>query len=312
MDSKTDVFKDIVIGTVITSFLYLTVLAGFFPMILFCSAPGIYFGVKRDMRYPLIINVIPAVIGYFLFGYAALVIGVMCLGTGLISANCINRNKMITNRVVNSTAFIFIFMMLIVVAVDKYGQINIVESLDESLISAFNNTMNQVKEANMNDAEQIKNVEQMGLAMINQLKYVFPSFILIGSFFISLVSNMVATSFIRNLTTKIMAPMKLSRFRVSMRFSMAALIIFVISFLFKMMDSNLYGILSMNLMMIFYVILFLQGLGVISHWIEKTSSSRIIKTLVIVASVLSVYMNSLVSLVGAIDLIFNFRKIRDY
>lgn len=314
MDTKTNIFRDIIIGTLITAFIYLAIIAGLYPFLLLCAAPAIYYGVKNGIKYSLIISFIPAATMYFLYGDIAIIMGVLCSGVGIISASCIKRNKMITNRVVNSTAFIFIFIMLMIVVYNGNGLdgTNIIEQMDKMLLSQFSEVMAQVKEIGAYDAEQIKNIEQSFGAVVNQMKYAFPAFVLIGSFFISLISNTVATSFIRSMTTKIIAPMKISRFRVNLRFSMAALIIFLSSFILKWNNEGLYNILSTNLMMVFYVILFLQGLGVIIHWIERTSSSRIIKILVIAASVLSVYMNSLVSLVGAIDLLFNFRKIREY
>lgn len=309
MDNKKSLVKDMIIGIIIASLVWFIGLEILSPLILIIPAVGIIIGVKHGEIYSIIMNIVSSLILLFFFGISALFMGVIFCGVSYISSKSIRDKKIASHRIVRSIAFTFIFIIL-VMGVFKVGfNIDLIEEANNKNTVIFEEAINEAKK--VYSGKEISQLESYKTLVGTIIEANFPVIILSFSFIISVISNYIATSFLRKKTSMIIAPIKISRFRVSIKFSLAALIAFVISFIIKGINPGIYEILISNMTVALYLILFIQGLGVISFWIEKKGISSVARIAFLVFCVISVFLSAVASFIGAFDLVFNFRKLRE-
>ncbi len=312
MNDKTNLGKDLAIASIITIIAGIAGFGFFTPIALLFPVSGIVVGVKYGHKYSLVPHIAAAVVFLLIFGIKSAPLVAFLAGVSFISSKSINRREVISERLVKSTAYMIVFIIAVLLIAKFAFGFDYIEETVQNNMTIIDNYIDEVQKMGIDyNKEQIEEIQRLQPQIANIIKMNTPSILLITSFGISAVSNGIASYIIRRRNIKILAPMKLSRFRVSMKFSVAALVIFIISFIIKFINAEYYNVVVSNLTLIFYFVLLLQGLGVISYALERLRVPKFIRVAILIISIFSVFMTAVISIIGAIDLVFNFRKIRE-
>ncbi|NMR96043.1 DUF2232 domain-containing protein, partial [Vibrio parahaemolyticus] len=101
-----------------------------------------------------------------------------------------------------------------------------------------------------------------------------------------------------------------SKFSVPSNFGIGIASVFVLTLLLRNIDGAIYDVLLVNLTAILSLIFVLQGLSVVDFFLKKRNKKRITRVIILAVIILFIPMLTPITIIGAIDMIFDVRKIR--
>lgn len=293
----------------------LTVATGYFGIngfsILMSIFPAfsIVIGVKYGMKYNLINMILAIMLLSAINGFAYIPALSMYIGLSAILNLGIDKGEKISKVLLKSGTYTFLFLALISVILKVYFNVDIALSLKEALELGLEDTITQLESTGSGyDIVSIKSVMEES---INFIADTFPVMLAAGAFTISTISYGIAAYIVRKNDIKHVEVLRLRDFRLSSTFSMASLLILAVVIAIKFMELSIYGPLVSNLTLILYTLVFIQGLGVISYFLSKANVYRVLKFLILGFLAFNPMLSMLVSFAGVVDIVFNFRKIKD-
>lgn len=263
------------------------------------------------MKYSIINIFLSSILFFLLLGNYTLPFSIVFIGMTIIIVNSIDRNEEISHRILKTTAYIFIVIILFMILSKKVFNYDIIDNLIKTNSNLFDNSLEELKNMGIKySKEQIEELNSIKPLLIDFFRNSIFSILLLGSLIISLVSNSLTNFIIRRKNIKILSPMKFSEFKVSIKFFIASIIILIFTYIIGKINPSIYKVLISNITIIFYFIIFIQGLSVMIYILEKFNIPKIVRYIIIFLSLFSLILGMIVFFIGMIDIIFNFRKIK--
>lgn len=156
------------------------------------------------------------------------------------------------------------------------------------------------------------NVDQNQLQMMfARIRMIFPSMVILQSIMMSFVTYF-ATAFIIKRTTRERDAVLPSFKNMTLPGNIAVglFIIYLLSMLVKSTDIVSYKLLSVNLMTTMGIIFFIQGIAVMDYLLERARVKTFFKRVLMVGSIIIAQFSIVVSILGVIDSIVNFRRMK--
>lgn len=306
-----DIKRDLISSTILSSLIGIVSLAVFPLLIFLYPVLSIVMGVKYGNRYSLITALASGLPVVLVVGVNYAPVAVMFMLMSYAISSSINKAERTSERVIKGTAIIFGFFVAFICIVKIVGGVNFVALIQSSSETGITEAINQLKESGSYSSYQIKEIEQLKEASLTSIKMILPGTLIVASFALSFLSNSLASRIIRKRAIKEMQPIKISGFKINTVFSVSALLVILSTMAIKSIDTGIYEVLKTNLTIILFMVLFLQGVGVIAYFLEKFKVSAVLKGLILVFLFLSTSLSAIVAFVGIADMIFNFRRIKD-
>lgn len=139
---------------------------------------------------------------------------------------------------------------------------------------------------------------------------ILPSLIMLLALIISYINYFLSVLISRKLGIGTFKIPLIHKFSVPNNFALGILVMFAGIFIVKSIDGKYYDTMLLNLIVIVGMLFILQGLAVINFFTIKWKLNRIMRGLVIFLAVVFSPALTAVSLIGAIDVVLDFRKIR--
>lgn len=303
------IFKDLSIAVLLTAFTGFFGLNGFSLLMLIFPAFSVIMGVKHGLKYNITAMVISIVAIAVLQGAGYIVPLSIYIGLSAVINREIARRESVSKTVLAGGTYMFLALALVSIGLKLIFGLDVVESLEEALRMGLDDTMKQLATtAESYDMTSIKSAMEESIALMIGI---FPVIMAAGAFMTSIASYWVVSHILNRNGIMDVETIKLGKFRLSSKFSVAAVVIMVATFMIKFIGLAIYEPLVLNLTTALFILVFIQGLGVISNLLGKTKLNRAIKTAILVFLVLSVGLSMIISFIGVLDIIFNFRKIRE-
>lgn len=282
---------------------------GFSLLMLIFPAFSIVAGVKYGLKYNLT-NMILAVAVLSIIGGAGYILPLsIYIGLATILDLAIKRKERVSRTILAGGTYMLLILSTIFVVLKLFFEVDIVDALEISLRTGLNETIDQLSKAETSyDLASIKIAMEQS---INFVISVFPVIMLIGSFIVSIASYGTSSYILNRKGIAKVDNLKLMDFRLSSKFSFSAVLIVIAVIAIRLMGLSIYESLALNLTTILYLLVFIQGLGVASYFLGKTKLNKFLKTIIIIFLAFNVALSMVVSFVGVLDIVLNFRKIRD-
>jgi uncharacterized protein YybS (DUF2232 family) len=281
-----------------------------FPLLMMLfPALSVAIGVKYGLRYNMVNIGLSIITISLIAGLTYIPALSIYIGLAAILNLGMNRDEKASKVVLKGGTYMFLALSLISIALKIYFEIDILESLKTSLETGLADTLRQLESAGTDyDMATIKSVMQ---SSIDFMVSIFPAILAFGAFFISTISYVIASYIVKKSGRKSVEVPKLSGFRLSSAFSLSSVVILVVVLAMKLFGVSAYRPLVSNLTFILYMLVFIQGLGVVSYFLNKTRMHSILKWIILIFLALNAGLSMVVSFVGVLDIVFNFRKIKD-
>lgn len=291
----------------------LTIAKGYFGMkgfpilLLIYSSISVVIGVKYGIKYNIINMLVSSAALSAVLGITYLPIFLMYLGLSVILNRGIDSGERISKTVMAGSSYLFITATIALMVSKLYFRVDFLSILNGTIETNINSSLKELKAMN-GDIIAIKAVMEQSIQFIN---IAFPGIVILLTLAISAASYGIANYIIRRNGIKNITPMRLSDFKLSNKFTAAAAIILLVVFGIRFMDLGLYERLVVNLIFILYSLLFVQGLAIASYLMGKSNLNWILKFIIIFFLIINMTLGKFIILIGVLDILFNFRKIKE-
>lgn len=157
--------------------------------------------------------------------------------------------------------------------------------------------------------ETLKYFEETGMAMVTFMSQQFPSMLICASVLTSYINYFAVERFAKRFSVDMRKHEGLSNFSFPNTFILAMAGLLLLSYLLSIFNVNV-NVVQMNLFMICYMAMFIQGFAVAKFYLIKWNVNKIARTLILISIFLMVGFAQALALVGVVDLVFDIRKIR--
>lgn len=298
----------LVIFAFISSFL-ISLLMFFYPV------PAIILAKRRGLKYAVLSLVAADLIITMLLGIqigVSFIVLFSPLAIALSYGICKDENP---NKTIlyGSAAFMISFVIMILLMQFLMG-INFIEQMIQMTNESFNIYKEILtKTAGDMNADKFKDtlkyIEDTSLAMTGFISQQFPSMLISSSVLMSAINYFAVSKFAKRFSIDIRHHEGLSNFSFPNTFILAMAGLLLLSFLLSVFKVNVV-VIQMNLFMICYMAMFVQGFAVTKFYLIKWNINKVGRTLILISIVLMAGFAQALALVGIIDLVFDIRKIK--
>lgn len=278
-------------------------------LLMFLPAPFIIIGAKNGLKYSILSIIAASVmIGTFTDPLRAL----LFLVTTSLPAIAIG--YMIQKK--NSFSLVmFIGSIVSIVSLIMYLAL-MPKLFGFGPLEALENMFTQIREIYTGfsgipgiDPDQL---DQM-LDLLDQFKnltlLVLPSSIIISSVVTTYINYIVAGAILRRVGFYIEKPKKISYFRLPANFMMGSFVIVILTYLTNRFEIVKSQALNLNIMLLFQEIFTLQGIAVVSFFLEKNNLGNGLRRTILVFIYLIPLTKGFLFFIGLFDVVLNIRKL---
>jgi uncharacterized protein YybS (DUF2232 family) len=157
--------------------------------------------------------------------------------------------------------------------------------------------------------ESIKNFEEMAGMMRTLVTNIFPAVLIGASIITSYINYIVASRIGRRFSISIKEHEGISHFSFPRSFMIAMAGLLLLSYLLGLLNINI-EIIQLNLFIIVFMAMLLQGIAVIKFYIDKRGFGKFVRTVIMIVIVYMIINFSVIyALIGVVDLTVNIRKL---
>jgi uncharacterized protein YybS (DUF2232 family) len=172
--------------------------------------------------------------------------------------------------------------------------------MQESLFSNFDGFQDQLQES-----------KEMYDSMLELIIRIMPGILIATALSMVFINYIVAQKIGKRLKAEIRPLGKFKYFRLPNNIVLGMLVIFGLTILAGQLNIADYEILSANVLFLFQVVLFIQGLALVRFLMDKYNINRFLRVLIIIFIIINPAFSLAVIIAGIADLIFDFRKLKE-
>lgn len=308
-----DNFKDDILETVgIIGFMVVYALLAIhsFPLLLFLfPAPFIYIGVKKDLKIAIGgITIVSLLVGLMADTYSGIVLFELFMPLSLVIIYEITNRKKSTEILLYSTVVFFISCLLLYGLIQDITGASIITQMEESFREIVNVQVEMFRESGLTNYELSRTRDQLK----NTYSYIvsiLPAILIILSMFASYINYYASAIALRRSGIGIASIPNFSRFKLPSTIIPGIVVIFVALSLAKGLDIPKFDAIVLNIIVFTWFIFSVQGLSVIDYFMINRKFKTIIRIIIIILIAFIIPVGSILSLIGFIDAIFDFRKL---
>jgi uncharacterized protein YybS (DUF2232 family) len=288
---------------------FITLLMFFYP------TPAIILGKRKGLKYSLLSLIASDLIISMLLGLqTGLVFLILYTPLALALTYGVCRNEEANKTILFGSAAYMISFVLYILLLNYIMGINFIERIAEiyeqsfeTTRGLFNNIPDQLRTEQIE--QYINDIEKMAPMMNYIVTNVFPAVLIVASVVTSYINYMVASKFAVRFSINVKQHEGIAYFSFPRNFMISMAGLLLLSFLLRLLNINV-GIIQMNLFIIVFMAMLLQGVAVLKFFVDKSRMGKFARNLLLVFIVLmSINFSIVYAVIGLIDLTVNLRKI---
>ena len=288
---------------------FITLLMFFYP------TPAIILGKRKGLKYSLLSLIASDLIISMLLGLqTGLVFLILYTPMALALTYGVCRNEEANKTILFGSAAYMISFVLYILLLNYIMGINFIkrvaeiyEQSFETTRDLFNNIPDQFRTEQFE--HYISDIEKIAPMMNYYVTNVFPAFLIVASIIISYINYIVASKFAVRFSINVKQHEGIAYFSFPRNFMISMAGLLLLSFLLQLLNINVV-IIQMNLFIIVFMAMLLQGAAVLKYFIDKSRMGKFARNLLLVIIVLmSINFSIVYAVIGLIDLTVNLRKI---
>ncbi|WP_155848352.1 YybS family protein [Caldisalinibacter kiritimatiensis] len=304
--------KKITETAVIISIMVVFGLIGFFtfPIInVLYPIPAIVLGYRQDVKYSvlaviasgiligILTNILTGV--FLLIGYGAL---------GIVLAYMISKKYKPYKILLAGTVTSLVSTLIVIYVIQIVTGVQFVEQLNNLFTESLDIQIKFMESMGLSNYE-LSTMKEMFNNTIKLILTLVPTLIIITAVFTSYICYWISLAVLKRMRYNVPSIPKFKNFRLPNNIIFGVAIIFLATFMLKYINLVDYGTVFSNVVVLTFFIFFMQGMAVISFFMDKVNMNRVIKVILVVFVLLYSPLMILISLMGLTDSIFNLRKL---
>lgn len=272
--------------------------------------PFIILGIRRGIKYNVASIMISSLaIALFVDKLSGLFVFI-AFGPLAICINYMMEKRKKSDEILLWSSIINLISYLIVIGfIGKVSGVSFINQIDNAFTEAFKTQVTKLKDMGLTPTEMHK-AENFIENAIDYMVLIVPSMVIIFSAFSSYVDYWLSTVILRKMGYGIHSVPKFSYFILPNNIILGIIIIFLGALLLKVLKLFYYETIFINISLLSSFIFFLEGLAVIVFFMNKAKINIIFRIIIVVFFIVSIPLSAIISIVGILDVIFDFRKMR--
>ncbi|RKD22214.1 Uncharacterized conserved protein YybS, DUF2232 family [Caminicella sporogenes DSM 14501] len=271
--------------------------------------PFIIIGAKHGIKYN-ILSVLAAsiIIGSMTEPLKALFI-IVVVGFNSVVVGYMIEKKFSAGKTIFYGSIASIMASIISLTLLSYiSGVNIIQTIEESfkMSNDLYNALLKNIAANPSKIEEVKKSLEYAQNMAIML---VPSSVIFSSIIITYINYIISGAVLRRMGYYIAKPRKFSQFRLPKNILMGTVIILVSTYLVRNLKTIDFETLFANVLYIFFIIYFVEGLSVIWFFLEKRNIGKGLRVFITIILLSIPSMAMIIMFIGLADIIINIRKI---
>jgi len=288
---------------------FITLLMFFYP------TPAIILGKRKGLKYSLLSLIASDLIISMLLGLqTGLVFLILYTPMALALTYGVCRNEEANKTILFGSAAYMISFVLYILLLNYIMGINFIERVAEIYEQSFETTrdlFNNIPDQFRTEQFEhyISDIEKIAPMMNYIVTNVFPAVLIVASVVTSYINYMVTSKFAVRFSINVKQHEGIAYFSFPRNFMISMAGLLLLSFLLRLLNINVV-IIQMNLFIIVFMAMLLQGAAVLKYFIDKSRMGKFARNLLLVIIVLmSINFSIVYAVIGLIDLTVNLRKI---
>lgn len=309
-NEKTRAFLEsllmILLGTI-----YILLGINFVPVIsIVFPAFFIILGVRHGIEYNIVSILISIlVVGLVVDKYTAFFIFIAFVPLSIVINYVIKKRGKSQELILYSTITSLVSYVIAIVLVKKVFNISFIDQIEKSFSLVLKTQLDMLKETGLSNYEMYQTKDILENAY-EYMVLVIPSAVIIFSLLTAYLNSILSIFILRKLRYGIVFVPRFSYFKLPSNFILGVIVIYLGVFLLKQLKVFYYETIFINVSALMSFAFFLQGLAVLIFLINKSRLNQVGKVIFIVLLILSFPLSAIISMVGFLDIIFNFRGIK--
>ncbi|KNF07140.1 hypothetical membrane DUF2232 [Gottschalkia purinilytica] len=308
--NKSNSAIELIITIIITSML--TILGLYVsPLILiFYPVLHIVLGVKQGMKYTLLSIVTSSIIAGFSSSYLDGLYIFTCYGLlGIALTYMISKEKTATKTIAVGSIVYLVCIALYVILSKELINYDIIGEFSKAIKESVTMQVQSLKNSGLSNYE-ISQASMILEDVVSYILIVIPSFMILTSVFVTYISYLISTHLINKKQIKDVYVPKFMYFKLPDNFIVGVIILLLLSSITIYFEFLYYEGIFMNIIILIFLGLFVQGLSLTTYILNKSNMSKVIKYILLVLIVINVFSSIIVAIVGLLDVFFDFRKLK--
>lgn len=290
---------------------FISILMFFYP------TPAIILAKRKGIKYAMLsLLASDVIIGMLLGIQSGMTFLIMYTPLAIALAYGIYKDKDANKAIILGAAAYMVSFVAMIFLMDAFLGINFVQQLKDVYTESFSMTKDMLLKMpnNANANEIIKNLDELGPMMISTISNIFPGILVVSSVVTSYINYLVAFKFAKRFSISIRQHEGVAYFSFPKTFMVAIAAMMILSYLFGTFNINV-SIIQVNLFMILFAAMLLQGFGVAKFFILRSQMSTGLKKITLLFIIMmSLFLYSglaqVIAIVGLADLALDLRKIK--
>lgn len=300
-------------AALITAFttLFVIISFNFFPIIiLFYPVPFIILGVRHVTKYNIygilassiligiLIDIFTGIFTFLIFGLISITITYM-----------INKKYKYQEIILGGVLVAIISLLLGLVVISQITGISFLTEVTSLLTESAKHQIELVKEMGFSNYE-MSLIEDYLMSTVKYLIIIIPASLIISLAFIVFMNYWMAGAILKRTGHKNINTPKFTEFSLPSNIIMGSIVIVVLSLLIRYMKILYYETIFINTIILISFVFFLQGLSVIAFIMNKRGMHKFVKIILMFLLIVNVLLTLVVIFIGLLDVILDFRKLR--
>ena len=288
---------------------FITLLMFFYP------TPAIILGKRKGLKYSVLALMASDLIISMLLGVqTGLVFLILYTPLAVALTYGICRDEDANKTILFGTAAYMISFVLYILFLNFIMDINFIERVAEMYDQSFEMTRglfdNIPDQLRTEQFEQyISDIEKIAPMMNYIVTSVFPAVLIAASVITSYINYIVASKFAVRFSINVKQHEGIGYFSFPRNFMISMAGLLLLSFLLGLFNINV-EIIQLNLFIIVFIAMLLQGVAVLKFLIDKSKMSKFARNLIFVIIILmSISFSIIYAIIGLVDLTIDLRKI---
>lgn len=267
-------------------------------------------GVRNGIKYNIASIIISALlVGCFVDNYTCIHILISYVPFSIVLNYMINKRKKTQETIIVTTITFLVSYVLSLTLLSKIAGVKFINEIEQALQFVLKGQLDMLKEMGLSSYEMY---ETKGL-LENMYEYVVlivPTMIIIFSAIAAYLNSLISILVLRKLGYGIAYVPRISYFTLPKNIIPGIIVIYIGVFLLKFFKIFYYQTILINVSVLISFVLFLQGLSVIVFFLNRSRLHPAIRVIFVILLIISIPLSAIISIVGFLDIIFNFRGIK--
>lgn len=273
--------------------------------------PAILLAKRQDWKISTMALVTASIVIFILTGMIQTSLYYLVLYTPMAAVMCyfISKDDRPWKSIVfGGVAYLLSFLVMIMLMQAFLG-INFVDQIRETFVESLN-----IQESLFSRfegmEEQLASTRTLYDAMLNAFVILMPGIIIISALSMSSINYMAAYKMGKRLRVKLVPIGRFSQFRLPNNIAIGILVFMGGTFIISQTNIVNSDTLTANLIFIFQIMFFIQGLAVARFMMDRFKISKILRIVLILSIIFNSYLTLATTFMGLIDQMMDIRKIK--